>query len=682
MSNPVGGRAGEPGPGATLGPYHLVARLGQGAMGTVYRARDASGAEVALKVIASEDASNPTFVERFRRESAAAASVVHPHVARCLGSGEAAGRLYLALELVPGGTLAERLHHAGRLPWRETVRLGLEIASALEAVHAAGLVHRDLKPQNVLLEVGDGSAAHGGVGHAKLADFGIARGVAEANKLTRTGEVLGSAEYMAPEQAGTSAEVDARADLYALGATLFTLVAGEAPFTGSLLTVLKRKLLEVAPRLSSRETTVPPALDALVASLLSASPDDRPASARAVREALAAILGQKDGAALRRTRVVAGLALFAVAGLGAAALGRRGDKPVPPVSVAPTTPGAGAKPSGTPPTTGVTAPPLPRWFESLEPRPELPPGVRPMTATGEYENETDHSVLLYVPAGTFRMGRDGLLEGSPRPYDWTEEHPAHDVELSAYFLGKLEVSNDEFAAFCRLAPYSTEVERGEARGNVAQVSLSGDVGVSFNTVEGASWKRPHGTGAALGDRPVCQVTWADASAYVRWAGLRLPTEAEWERAASWDGSKASRYPWGDDHDGNGALKANVFAAGLEVVAEPLRPVGKAGADRSPIGALHMCGNVAEWVLDFASSHYPAERKDPCILEPLPGEAAGTRACKGGSFMNEWDRSRCAFRGVAHGTPNDTIGFRVALSAGRPREWEARLPGAARAPASH
>src|SRR4051812_4751304 len=193
-------------PGCDLAGYVIERELGRGGMGTVYSARRAaSGQRVALKIIAPELARDPMYVARFGRESALAARVHHPNVVQVLEAGEDEGILFIAMRYVPGLDLATLLHEQRRLQPSQAIGFVEQIAAGLDAVHAAGLVHRDVKPSNVLITEPDG--------FAYLTDFGLAREVAETTELTGSSKVLGTFDYMAPER-WNGQRVDARSDVY------------------------------------------------------------------------------------------------------------------------------------------------------------------------------------------------------------------------------------------------------------------------------------------------------------------------------------------------------------------------------------------------------------------------------------------------------------------------------------
>ena len=336
----------------------MTALLGQGGMGAVYRAEDGAGRAYAVKVLLGRSTDEQS-AQRFRREAQAAGLVKHENVLELVRFGEEAGFSYLVLELATGGSVRDLVRTRGRLDARTAARIGAQIARGLGAIHAAGLVHRDLKPENVLLD---------GRGVAKISDLGLVRGDASSalapGVLTKTGELLGTPEFMAPEQAEAARTVDSRADLYALGATLFALLTGEPPFRGTGYALVKRLLVDPPPSPRALVPEVPEALDGLVLALLAKDPSARPQTADAVARSLEAIeRSARGGSPVRRIRraVVAGAALTlllaALAGAGAIALRAR--------------PNASAAPSPPP---APTAPPPPRLDA---PRHPAAPGKRP-----------------------------------------------------------------------------------------------------------------------------------------------------------------------------------------------------------------------------------------------------------------------------------------------------------------
>ncbi|HXS48174.1 MAG TPA: serine/threonine-protein kinase [Solirubrobacterales bacterium] len=267
--------------------YRIERQLGRGGMGVLYLAVE-PGLErrVALKLIAPEAAADEVFARRFAEESRIAASIEHPNVVPIYAAGEEAGVPFIAMRYVSGSDLGKRLGRAGRLPPAAAAGLIAQVGNGLDAIHAAGLVHRDVKPANVLLSGGSGGD------HAYITDFGVARNVSTQSGLTQTGRFVGTLDYVAPEQisAGT---VDARADVYALGCLLFKLLTGEVPFPrDGEAARLYAHLNDPPPAPSLYVTEVSMALDDVVIRAMSKEPDDRyPSAGDLGRAAMAALSG-------------------------------------------------------------------------------------------------------------------------------------------------------------------------------------------------------------------------------------------------------------------------------------------------------------------------------------------------------------------------------------------------------
>lgn len=263
-----------------VGRFEVVAVAGEGGMGTVYRARDlaSDGATVAVKVVRG-----PSANERFEREAMLLSQIGGDGIVRYVAHGRIdASSMYLAMEWLEGEALDARLTR-GPLTIGESLTLGRRVARALGHAHSLGVVHRDVKPSNVILR--DGAAAQ-----ATLVDFGIARAQGLTRAMTATGVVIGTPQYMAPEQARGERTVDARADVFSLGCLLFEVLSGRAAFVGAhVVAVLAKILLDPAGRVSALRAEVPALLDDLVAAMLEKSPAARPADGAAVAAALEAI---------------------------------------------------------------------------------------------------------------------------------------------------------------------------------------------------------------------------------------------------------------------------------------------------------------------------------------------------------------------------------------------------------
>jgi len=280
-------------PGAVLAGYRLEARIGAGGMAVVFRAVDERlGRTVALKVLAPGLAGDGEFRERFVRESRAAATVDHPHIIPVYGAGEADGILFLAMRYVPGGDLRSVLHQEGPLPPERAAFLLSPVASALDAAHGAGLVHRDVKPANVLVDRSPGRPDH-----PYLSDFGLAKGAAgsagitSAAGLTGTGQFLGTADYAAPEQI-SGGRPHVQTDQYALACVAFTMLTGELPFARDQpMAVLWAHLSAPPPSVTARRPDLSPAVDHVVGRGLAKDPAARYPSCGAFADALRVALG-------------------------------------------------------------------------------------------------------------------------------------------------------------------------------------------------------------------------------------------------------------------------------------------------------------------------------------------------------------------------------------------------------
>ena len=283
------------GPGSRVGGYLLEKLAGVGGMAAVYRARDERlGRVVALKLLAGDDAVR----KRFAREARAVAAVDHPHIIPVYEAGEAGGVLFIAMRFVAGDDLRVIVSREGGLRPRRAAAFVSPVASALDAAHGAGLVHRDVKPANMLVDVGPGRPEH-----VYLSDFGLARGVVSSSGLTRAGQFLGTPDYSAPEQI-SGQSVDGRADQYSLACVAYTLLCGSVPYRREVpMAVLYAHLSAPPPRATAVRPDLPEAVDQVLARALAKTPDERYDSCGDFADALREALGVEpyDSSAPRRS---------------------------------------------------------------------------------------------------------------------------------------------------------------------------------------------------------------------------------------------------------------------------------------------------------------------------------------------------------------------------------------------
>jgi eukaryotic-like serine/threonine-protein kinase len=527
-------------PGSRLGPYEIIAPLGAGGMGEVYRAKDTRlDRHVAIKVLPAAFAQDPERLARFEREAKAVAALSHPNILSIFDFGADHGQAYAAMELLDGETLRERLGR-GAFPVRKTTEYAIQVARGLAAAHEKGLVHRDLKPENIFL-LRDGQV--------KILDFGLARSMTatdggatgEATMLspvvTDAGTVMGTVGYMAPEQVRGLA-VDGRSDLFALGAVLYEMLTGQRAFTRSTAADTMTAILrEDPPDFASSRAEISPALDRIVRHCLEKNAAERFQSARDVAFALEALSGtttsaaaaippRSGGSRVLRLASVAALVIAAVVagGFAGRAITPHGSAPVrftlktfEPQSIA----NARFMPDGegivfSSALTGNAV----RLFEirsgTLEARPFGPPRTHLLSVSskGELAVLTDVKyVAQRLFSGTLaRMS----VEGSPRPWmegvreaDWSPDgstlavvHNVGAKDRLEYPIGKVLYESAGYVSDLRVSPDGARVafldhqQRFDDRGWVKVVDASGKVTTlagEFWGEEGLAWSRDGAT---------------------------------------------------------------------------------------------------------------------------------------------------------------------------------------------
>ena len=270
------------------GRYELQDVAGSGGMSSVYRAHDTVlERTVAIKILHDHYSDDPEYVERFRREARALAQLNHPNIVTVIDRGEFEGRQFIVFEHVEGENLKKLIDREGQLPVDQALALVHQVARGLAFAHEHGVVHRDVKPHNVLIDAD---------GVAKVTDFGIARSLEPADGLTETGTLLGTSEYVAPEQA-SGRRVDERSDQYSLAVVLYELLTGTPPYTGdNFMAVAMKHIQEPVPSVRETRPDVSPRLDAIVSRAMAKRPEDRFSSTESMMAALEAVRADTDGA--------------------------------------------------------------------------------------------------------------------------------------------------------------------------------------------------------------------------------------------------------------------------------------------------------------------------------------------------------------------------------------------------
>jgi formylglycine-generating enzyme required for sulfatase activity/tRNA A-37 threonylcarbamoyl transferase component Bud32 len=678
------------GPDLLLGPYLLLERLGEGGMGTVFKARHRTlGRLAALKVIRKERLENPDAVKRFHREVRAAAQLNHPNVVLAFDAAEAGSRTFLVMEYVEGIDLAKLVKAKGPLPVATACEYVRQAALGLQHAHERGLVHRDIKPANLLLAKASPGAS-GSAPLVKVLDMGLARlqesaGGDSSDTLTKTGAVMGTPDFLAPEQARRSHEVDIRADLYSLGCTLYFLLTGQVPFPGGTLTekLLKHQLEEPVP-VEQLRPEVPAGIAAVVRKLMAKRPEVRYQTPKEVADVLAQS-GERTPVALHVETVVDG----AAPDWGGVVSGDNTVAYVPTPATGPRSRrrwlvvGTGlllglgiavlllvlavrlSNIMTTATATEKAVPTVDRDLAALEARfqtgdgkpeqmreavlnycrkylgtPQAARAARLLRQLPPLENSIGMK-LVPIPPGEFLMGSPVSDPGRKNI------ESRHEVLITRpFYLGMYEVTVGQFQAFVQATHYQTEAETG---GQGAYHALP--EGWKFDPK--LNWQNPGFEQTA--EHPVVCVSWHDAVAFCDWLSNKedkkygLPTEAQWEYACR--AGTQTRFSFGDDD-----RELTRYAWHKSNAGEKTHRVGEKQANAWGLYDMH--GNVWEWCQDWYGPYEGLEFKDP--LRTHQG-AENARVCRGGSWNGAGALCRAAWRsGISPGHRVNFLGLRVCI----------------------
>jgi serine/threonine-protein kinase len=688
-----------------LGKYDIHEVIGKGGFGTVYRATDrALGVERAVKIMHPALSQDAEFLERFRLEAHIAARLDHPYIVPVHDLDEINGAVFLVMKYMPGGSLKQRLANHGPLPFPLALKLLAQMALALDHAHQQGLIHRDVKPANVLFETDD---------LVRLTDFGFAKVMTTRNissSLTLTGGLIGTPPYMPPE-IWRHKSVSPAVDQYSLACLFFECLTGQTLFAGeSPAEIMTRHVLDGPIFPSDWPAEIPAGMTAILEKALANDPTARFASCRHFAKAVAelsshTILPASQSILVSQPVVPVSTTQPAVQSPSSPtampAFGPMGA-PQPelrPVAIPHSTsvPAWSAQPGANySRPTESTHKEQPWWIVALiilaglgllficgigavsmldrlswdestsvveanptnTARPQLTviPTIKPATSLTTIStpiitsdcnkigqtltSPIDGMTLVCVPASNFLMGSTDV--DGDADYD---EKPQHAVYLDAYWVDQTEVTNAMFAKFVKETGYRTTAEK-EGTGYAY-------TGNEWGLVNGADWLHPSGPDSDLTGKdqhPVVQVSWEDAVAYCHWAGRQLPTEAQWEKAAR--GTDGRLFPWG-----NQSPSANLLNFDWHM-GDTTR-VGQYSSGASPYGVLDMAGNVWEWTADWYGDDYYSSQTT--WRNPTGLTGGNDRVVRGGSWNYDARVVRSASRNWYSPDKRDTDqGFRCIL----------------------
>ena len=620
--------------GTQIGRYKILAKLGEGGMGAVYKAEHVDLRRLsALKLLPQQKAERSVkAVQRFMREARCAAALEHTNIVTVFNVDEADGWHFIDMQFVDGESVQERLQRDGELRVEEATRIVADAARALAEAHSQGIVHRDIKPANILLDQND---------TVRVADFGLAKSTeGEDTLITMEGKGgLGTPLFMSPEQCD-GFTLDGRSDIYSLGVTLYYLLTGDVPFnTDGTSSVAYKHRAAPVPDPRKLVSDLPEAVCQVIEKAMAKKPGDRFQSCEELIEGLlAAVEGSAPRALPSRagtpTRELRGveraarglvgipawlkgaiaatvlvcllvwpaLRLYLPSRVGIPMESQEASSPSDPTGelVAPgklsSTDTNGTKGSETVSVPVETAKVDRDQDDEKKPAQDARTPARPTptpAATGKsFTNEKDGSEMIYIPAGTFKMGGKEKVEGGM----------VHDVHVDAFYISQYEITNKQFKKFLDADP----------RWRKDRINKGYHDGGYLKHWQGGSYP------SDKADHPVVNVSWFAAKAYCEWAGGRLPIEAQWERACR--AGSTGMYCFGDDES-----ELKDYAWYRDNSGDSTHPVGEKKANDLGIHDMH--GNVWEWTSSIIKDYpyVPSDGREGV------SDNASPRVLRGGSF---------------------------------------------------
>lgn len=613
--------------GSHVGDYEIIASLGKGGFGSVWKAKSDTGEMVAMKLLNPQALDNQRVVKKFFHEAMILAKLDHPNITKLMEFFPDGDNYAIVMEYVEGTELKKILkQHNGPLPLDQAYKIAHQALDAFQYANDNGILHRDIKPGNIIIDTN---------GNAKIMDFGIAKMSSTASHDTAASML--SIHYVPPERFDKNRDIDARSDIYSLALVFYEMFAGRRPFDATETSqIMFAHLNEMPEPPTAFSPHLPRQISDAISRALEKAPEDRFNNFREFATAMT--LDQADlddatvvfddadatlvGAPLPEAPITAGKNKpLAAAVSDAVAAEAPAEKKKPPmgliigvVAALLIFGGIGGfflmKPSKTESTTESTAAPLEKNAPAKQVADKV--GVKNNKGFYEVKHPVDGSTMIHVPAGDFTMGSDR----------YSAEKPIQKLFLDDFYIDKYLISNALFQKFIAASKYKTDAEK-DGGGLVR-------IGRRFKKVDVATWKMPDGITAQEGknNTPVSQVSQNDARSYCKWAKKTLPTEAQWEKAAR--GPDGNEYPWGSNEPDDTLANFDNYHPGPT-------PVDLFEKGQSYYGMFDAAGNVYQWMNDWYA-------EGPRAVKNPSGPAKGDeKVVKGGSFVEGMESLRSANR---------------------------------------